>query len=139
MRSMENYLSFLMGADNVEDGQLEALSIKIEEKDSDGDRKLKIPSEKLAEYFELIKSGLSSGFWNEVVGSEEIVFIFKFKDGGIKEYKLSSENEKEISELCTQFNNDPLEKTANVYKYISENNFYHDFMIEHYSNLINRQ
>ena len=127
-----------MGADNIKDIQLEALDIKIEERDSDGDRKLKIPSEKLAEYFELIRSGLSPGFWNEVVGFEEIVFIFKFKDGNIKEYKLSSENEKEISELCTQFNNDPIEKTANVYKYISDNSFYHDFMVERYSNLINR-
>lgn len=31
------------------------------------------------------------------------------------------------------------EKTANVYKYISDNKFYHDFMMEHYADLINRR
>ncbi len=136
---MENYLSFLMGADNIKDGQLEALDIKIEEKDSDGDRKLKIPSGKLKEYFELIKYGLNPGFWNEVIGAEEIIFIFKLQDGTIKEYKLSPENEQEIDRLCAELNNEPPDKTANVYKYISENSFYRDFMIEHYSDLINRK
>ena len=39
---MENYLSFLMGAEKVQDNQLESLGIEIIEKDLDGDRKLKI-------------------------------------------------------------------------------------------------
>ena len=30
------------------------------------------------------------------------------------------------------------DKTANVYKYISGNDFYRDFMIKYYSNLVNR-
>lgn len=127
-----------MGAENIQDDQLTALGVEIVEKDSDGDRKLKIPSEKLPQYINLIKTGLTPGFWNESVGAEEIIFIFKFEDGAIKEYKLSPENEKEISELCSQFNGDPLEKTANVYKYISGNAFYRGFMMEHYSGMINR-
>lgn len=139
MNGMENYLSFLMGAGSIKDGQLEDLSIKIEEKDSDGDRKLKIPSEKLKEYFELIKRGLSPGFWNEVIGEKEILFIFKLQDGTIKEYKLSPDNEQEVDKLCAELNNEPPDKTANVYKYISENSFYHDFMVKHYSDLINRK
>lgn len=127
-----------MGAEKIEDKELEDLSIKIENKDSDGDRSIKIPSEKLSQYIELIKNKLTKGFWNEIIGAKEIVFIFKFKDDSIKEYRLSPENEQEIDKLCAELNNEPPDKTANVYKYISDNKFYHDFMIEHYSDMINR-
>ena len=135
---MSHYLSFLMGGANIQDGQLEALNIQIKDKDSDGDRKLIIPAESLAQYVELIKTGLTPGFWNEIIGAEEIIFIFKLKDGAVKEYKLSPENEQEIDKLCAELNNESPDKTANVYKYISENSFYHDFMLEHYKNMINR-
>lgn len=137
---MENkYLSFLMGASGVQDSDLEALDIEIVEKDSDGDRKLKIPVVNLPAYLGLIKSGLNPGFWNEVIGAEEIVFVFKFKDGTTKEYKLSLKAEGEIDKLCAEFNNEPPDKTANVYKYLSENKFYHDFMMEHYKDMIERK
>lgn len=135
---MVNYLSFLMGAENIQDIELGILGIDIKDRASDGDRMLIVPDDKLNDYIELIKSKLTNGFWNEVVGEKEILFIFKFKDGHVKEYKLSPENEEEISQLCTEFNNDPLEKTANVYKYISGNKFYHDFMMEYYANFVSR-
>jgi hypothetical protein len=127
-----------MGAENIEDKELESLDIKIEDRTSDGDRMLKIPEEKLLQYIELIKNKLTNGFWNEMIGAEEILFIFKFNDGNIKEFKLSPENEQEIDNLCAEFNNEPPNKNTNVYKYISDNKFYHDFMIEHYSDMINR-
>ena len=127
-----------MGGANIQGSQLEVLNIQIKEKDSDGDRKLIIPAKSLAQYIELIKTELTPGFWNEIIGAEEIIFIFKLKDKTIKEYKLSSENEQEIDKLCAELNNEPSDKTANVYKYISENSFYHDFMMEHYAKMINR-
>ena len=89
-------------------------------------------------YVQLIKQKLTNGFWNEVVGDTNILFIFKHKDGSIKEYELSLENEETVSKLCATFAGEKLENTANVYKYISGNKFYHDFMIEHYSDMINR-
>lgn len=131
-------LSFLMAGKDIQDQELKDLGIEVVEKDLDDDRKLKIPPEKQSAYLNLVKSKLAPGFWNEVVSDKEIIFIFKFKDGAIKQLTLSPETEKEISELCTQFNNDPIEKTKNVYKYISENSFYHDFMLKHYSDLIDR-
>ena len=131
-------LSYLMGAENIEDKELTDLDIQIEGKTPDGSRLLKIPEEKLSQYIELIKNKLTNGFWNEIIGEKEIIFIFKFKDGSIKEYQLSPENEQEIDNLCAEFNNEPPDKTANVYKYISDNKFYHDFMMEHYADMINR-
>ncbi len=135
---MPYYLSFLMGGDKIQDKELEDLGIEIVEKDPDGDRKLKMPAERLEAYLELVRAKLEPGFWNEVVGEKEIIFIFKFKDGSIKEYNLSPNNEKEINDLCVKFNNEPPDLTPNVYKYVSDNKFYHDFMMEHYADMINR-
>lgn len=127
-----------MGAGDIQNKDLEALNIKFNERVESGSRKLEIPQENLSQYIELVKAKLDKGFWNEIVGSREIIFIFKFKDGSVKEYKLSVENEAEIDKLCAVFNNEPPDKIANVYKYLSENDFYHDFILEHYSDQINR-
>lgn len=128
-----------MGAENIQDIELEGLGIEIKEKKPDGDRTLIIQDEKLSQYIELIKAKLTAGFWNEIVGEKDITFIFKFKDGSIKEYKLSPENEKEINDLCIELNNENPDVTPNVYKYISENKFYHDFMMEYYKDMIERK
>jgi len=131
-------LSYLMGGENIQDKELEDLGVKIADRNLEGDRMLKISEKELARYVELIKTKLVNGFWNEIIGANEIVFIFKFKDGSIKEYKLSPDNEQEIDKLCAEFNNESSDKTANVYKCIADNKFYHDFMMEHYSNMIKR-
>lgn len=136
---MATYLSYLMGADKIQDKELEDLNIEIFGRTESKSRKLKISRENLSEYIELVRNKLSEGFWNEILGDENILFIFKFKDGSIKKFTLSTENEPEIAKLCTEFNGEPPGKTANVYKYISENDFYQDFMLEHYDSLINRK
>lgn len=133
------YLSYLMGAKDISDEEIKLLDISIEDRNDDGDRSLKIPEEKLSQYIELIKARLSKGFWNEIIGASEIIFVFKFNDDSIKKYILTPENEQEIDKLCAKFNDEPADKTANVYKYISDNKFYHNFMVDHYSNLINRK
>lgn len=127
-----------MGGENIKDEDLVCLNIIIVDTKDDGDRMLKIPKESLPDYFELIKSKLTAGFWNEVVGEKEILFIFKHKDGSTKEYKLSPENEQEVDNLCNDFNEVPHETGANIYKYISNNSYYHDFMIENYGDIIRR-
>src|SRR3989338_444379 len=100
-------LSYLMGAEKIDDNDLTGLGIIIEEKRASGNRTLKIPSDKLTQYIELIKNKLDNGFWNEVIGEKEIVFIFKLKNGPTKEYSLSPENEQEIDKLCAELNNEP--------------------------------
>ena len=132
-------LSYLMGAEDIQDTELEGLGVEIKDRKTDGNRMLVVPDEKLTQYIKLIKAKLTNGFWNEIVGEKDIIFIFKFKDGHIEEYKLSPDNEREIDKLCSEFNNEPPDKTANVYKYISDNKFYHDFMMEHYADMINRK
>lgn len=135
---MNTYLSYLMGADKISDQELTDLGIFIQETRESGSRKLQIPISAIEQYKDLICNKLNAGFWNETVGSDGIFFIFKFKDGTIKQFTLDVNNEHEIDKLCASFNNEPADKTANVYKYLSENAFYHDLMIQHYSELINR-
>lgn len=135
---MSYCLSYLMGATGIQDNELQDLGVEIMGKSQSGSRKLKIPVDCLSQYIELVKTKLTNGFWNEIVCSDKIIFIFKFKSGEIKEVVLDQNNEAEISKLCSEFNGDSLEKTANVYKYVSKNEFYRGFMLEHYSNLINR-
>lgn len=134
---MEYCLSYLMGAEQIMDEELTSLGISIAEREGDS-RKLNVPEEAVPGYIELLKTKLTNGFWNEIVGASEILFIFKFKDGSIKEYALSPENEKEIDMLCSEFNSEPPGATHNVFQYISRNSFYHDFMLEHYSDLVSR-
>src|SRR3989344_4733749 len=107
---MGHYLSYLMGAEKIWDKDLVDLGIGIEETMADGDRTLKIPEEKISQYIELIKAKLDSGFWNEVIGEKEIIFIFRFKDGSIKEYRLSPEKEQDqhIFAKLEQFKNKKL-------------------------------
>src|SRR3989338_2197362 len=135
---MNTHLSYLMGAEEISDKELLDLDIEIAGRTGSRHRMLKISDKMLPRYVEVVKEKMTPGFWNEIVGEREIIFIFKFKDGAIKEYKLSPENEQEISDLCESFNNEPPRKAANVYKYLSENKFYHNFMREHYRDMIER-
>ena len=112
---MSQFLSYLMGAEGIQSQELEDSNVEIVKTEGES-RMLKIPQENLSQYIELIKEKLSNGFWNEIIGEKEIIFIFKFKSGEVKEIKLSKETEAEIDKLCAEFNNEPPDKTANVYK-----------------------
>jgi len=127
-----------MEAEDIQDKELEDLDIGIDGRTKENYRLLKIPKEKVNPYIELVKSKMAKSFWNEVVGADKIVFIFKFKDGSIKEYNLSIENEEEIEKLCAEFNDETSPENTNVYKWLAGNEFYHDVMLEHYAGLINR-
>ncbi len=133
-----NYLSYLLGASKITDQDLLNLNIYIVEKPESGSRKIEIPNKSIEEYKNLIKIKLDPGFWNECISKNEIYFIFKFKDSAIKEFELSPDNEQEIDDLCARFNSEPPDKTANIYKYLSENEFYHNLMYRHYQVLIER-
>ena len=133
---MSIYLSYLMGADDIRNDAIRDIGVDIQEAKPDGDRMLIIPEEHLSRYIDLIKAELSNGFWNEIVGEREIIFIFKFRDGHVETYRLSPQTEPKIAELCAAFSGDDPEKTENVYRYIAGNAFYRDFMDAHYRDMI---
>lgn len=73
-----------MGAGKILDQDLTNFGIEIVEKTDSGSRKIKIPSEKIEAYKDLLKEKMEAGFWNEFLDENAIHFIFKFKNGDIR-------------------------------------------------------
>jgi len=134
----DQYLSFLMGAPAISDEEINRLGVKVVERFGAGIRGLLIPSVALQAYKDLVREKLSPGFWNDIVGRRQILFLFKLGDGTVKEIVYSRENRGEIARLCTEFNKDPIEKTSDIPRYLSGNPFYRDLIIKfHQSPSIN--
>jgi len=127
--------SYLMGADSISNEDLTQLGIKIVEVTSKGYRKIIIAEESLASYEKLIEDKLTPGFWNEYVG-KQIVFLFKLKDKSFKRIILSPETEEQIERLGSELNEE--EYTRNmVWKWLAENDWYHDLIIHSQYGILN--
>ena len=126
--------SYLMGASKITDDNLTKLGIKILEKAKDGDRKIEIPKSKLEEYEKLISLKLDDGFWNEYLG-EEIVFLFKHKNGKVERIVLNRKTEERIDELAAKFVGEKWNKSC-VWKWLAENSFYTDLIVHDESGVL---
>lgn len=134
-KKYSSYRSFLMGASKITDTELTDLNIEII-RDADLEiRKLIIPSESIEQYKELIRQKLDLGYWNDIVGEDQIYFIFKMPEGKVVEYSYTEDDRMEIAKLCTKLNNDPIGKTSDLLNYLAENEFYtevvRDFIGKH--------
>ena len=69
------------------------------------------------------------GFWNEMVGREEMFFLFKLRDGTLKEFRYSAETRDEIARLCTELNKDPVKRTSDMPRYLASNPFYRELAV----------
>ena len=123
------YLSFLMAAPDISDDELTRMGVRILETVGTGIRGLLIPSRSLPEYKALIREKLKSGFWSEMVGREEMHFVFKLSDGTLKELRYSAETRDEIARLCTEMNKDPIGRTSDMPRYLAANPFYRDVAV----------
>lgn len=122
------YLSFLMGASAISDAELTGLGATIVERIGSGVRCLLVPAASLAAYRALIAEKLQPGFWNDLIGPNELLFVFKLADGTVRELADSPETRMEIAQLCSRLNGDPLEKTSDLPRYLAGNRFYRDAM-----------
>jgi len=120
----DEYLSFLMGADAIADHVLTSLGVKLVNGAGTPFRGLLIPAGSLPAYKALIREKLTPGFWTDILGRREVLFIFKLKDNTIRELTLSDATRSEIARLCSSLNNDPIEKTSDVLRYLASNAFY---------------
>ena len=125
---LDEYLSFLMGADTITDDDLTDVGVKILRRHGTAARELLVPAPSLASYKSLVRERLNSGFWNEIVGSQQILFIFKLADGTVVELSLAESTAPQIAQLCSSLNGDALEKTSDVLGYLSENSLYRDLI-----------
>ena len=122
------YLSFLMGADAIADHELTSLGVKILKGGGSAFRGLLIPEGSLSAYKALVREKITPGYWNDILGRQEILFIFKLADGTIRELTLSGATRSEIAHLCSSLNKDPIEKTSDMPKYLAGNPFYRELI-----------
>ena len=123
------YLSFLMGAAAISDGELDNLGIRVVQGAGSPFRGLLIPGGSLDEYKTLVREKIKPGFWNDIVGRHEILFLFKLADGTVAEFTDSEANREQIARLCTALNKDPIEKTSDLPRYLAGNPFYRELMV----------
>ncbi len=127
------YLSFLMAAPDISDEELNRCGIKVVETFGSGIRRLLIPGHRLSAYKALIRERMKRGFWNEMVGRDEMFFLFKLSDGTLKELCYSAETRDEIARLCTELNKDPIERTSDMPRYLAGNPFYREVAVQFYA------
>jgi hypothetical protein len=124
----DEYLSFLMGADAIADEELSDIGVRILSGAGTPFRGLLVPEGALPAYQALIRKKLTPGYWNDILGRQEILFVFKLTDGTIAEFTLSESTLPEVARLCSSLNNDPVEKTSNMAQYLGANPFYRDLV-----------
>lgn len=122
------YLSFLMGVEAITDADLTTMGVTILERHGSAARGLLVPAASLPRYSALVRERLKRGFWNEIVGDQEILFIFKLADGTLREIAFSEASSSQIAQLCSSLNGDPIEKTSDVPRYLAGNPLYRELI-----------
>ena len=128
----DQYISLLMGAPSASDKELTTLGVEVLKRFEGDTRGLLVPADSSRAYKQLIREKLEPGFWNDLVGADEIIFLFKLLDGTVVELTLSESNRAEIARLCSSLNGDPIEKTSDIPAYFAANPFYREAMVEYY-------
>jgi hypothetical protein len=126
------YISLLMGAPSLSEAALRDAGVEVLERYGENLLGLLVPMDNVPAYKELVRECLQPGFWADLVSPEEIIFVFKLRDGTFREFVLTDENRLEISALCSELNGDPLEKTVDLPNYFAANPFYRDLMVAHH-------
>ena len=122
------YLSFLMGVAAITDAELTGLGVTILERHGAAARGLLVPAASLPGYSAMVGEKLRPGFWNEVVGQQEIFFIFKLADGTLLRIAYSEATSSQIAGVCSSLNHDPIETTSDVPRYLAGNPLYRDLI-----------
>jgi len=113
------YASFIMGTDDISN-ELKELGIKIVNITDKHYYCVMIPKDKIDDYEKLISNKLKPGFWNEYIG-DEVVFIFKGKDGEILRLVWDNKTELDIIDLCELYAD---AEFSSVEAMLEDNDFY---------------
>ncbi len=99
--------TYIMGQRNISTSDIELIGGRVDSITDAGHICAEFPATKAKRFEELINEKMEPGFWNEYLTEEQVVFIFKHKDGRLQRFVLSDENEHEICSLGNKFNNQP--------------------------------
>jgi leucyl-tRNA synthetase len=120
--------SYLTGANQISDSELEEVGAKIFEKKPNGDRLLILSAKKLPVYEKLIRNKLSPGYWNEYVG-DSIIFLFKDRKGKMARIVLSPETVTEVNKQIEQFSKEKKQESITPWSLLAKNEWYKDLII----------
>ena len=122
------YVSFLRDAPAITDGDLTGIGVSILRAQDSVARDLLVPASSLLRYSALVRERLRPGSWNEIVGREVILFIFRLSDGMVLDLVLEPDTALKISWLCSALRGDPIEQTSDVPHYLAANPLYRDLI-----------
>ncbi len=117
--------TYIMGQKNITESDIASLGGRVEPVTNSGHLCVEFPVAKAAEFEELINEKMEPGFWNEYLTNEKVVFIFKYKDGGLERFELSDDNAHQICVLGNQFNNQPEpQPDETAWQWLENNSWY---------------
>jgi leucyl-tRNA synthetase len=99
--------TYIMGQQDISASDIESIGGRIDSVTDAGHICAEFPVANAKKFEELINEKMELGFWNEYLTNEQVVFIFKHKDGKLQRFVLSDKNAHEICALGNQFNNQP--------------------------------
>lgn len=118
--------TFIMGEKNITKVDIEGLGGRIVRVTEAGYLCVEFPRSSKRLFEELIVEKMEPGFWNEYLG-DEIVFIFKHKDGKTERYVLSDDTHDAIRKLGAAFNSQDDDPQVRVHDWLANNEWYKDW------------
>lgn len=124
-----NCVSYIMGQKNITAADIQALGGEVHSVTDAGFLCVEFPKTSVGAFEQLVTEKMEPGFWNEYIG-DEVVFIFKQKDGSTQRYVLSEDTHETIRREGQKFNDQP-NKQESVWGWLGGNSYYGDFFLEH--------
>ncbi|HLB66104.1 MAG TPA: alpha/beta fold hydrolase, partial [Candidatus Saccharimonadales bacterium] len=127
-------VTYIMGEKNITKSDIKDVGGTIVDVTDSGFLKVEFPKERAKDFEKLIIQKMEPGFWNEYIG-DEVVFIFKHKDGNTQRFVLKIKTDKEIGRLGHKFNNQEYTDES-VWEWIGANAFYGAFFLANKEGLL---
>ncbi|MFO0971349.1 MAG: class I tRNA ligase family protein [Candidatus Saccharimonadales bacterium] len=126
--SGKNARSYIMGQKNITEEDIRGIGGIVDKVTDSGSLCATFPKSATQQFEALITEKMEPGFWNEYIG-DEIVFIFKHKDGRIERFILSEETNDAIRKLGNAFNNQEDDPCVRVEDWLNNNEWYKDCIL----------
>jgi leucyl-tRNA synthetase len=119
----EEARSFIMGQKSISEKDIEEIGGKVERVTESGFLCVSFPKANIEQFEALIIEKMEQGFWNEYLTNEEVVFIFKHKNGGVERFVLNAQTDSQIVKLGNEFNGDE-QTSESAWRWLANNSWY---------------
>ncbi len=117
--------SYIMGQKNITQEDVTLLGGRVDSVTDSGHLCIEFPISKCEHFEKLIVDKMEQGFWNEYLTNDEIIFLFKEKNGEIKRFVLGDDNAHEICVIGNRFNEQPKPlQSETAWSWLANNEWY---------------